>query len=202
MLKYPNSSILQTVCHSIDELLTEKSAPVIAIDGNCASGKSTLAAELARLYDGQVISMDDFFLPLDKRTAERLAEPGGNVDRERFTAEVLAPLLSGQDFAYQPYDCHSQSLKTAVNAFADKLTIIEGAYSCQPYFGSVYDLRICLTIDPELQLKRLAERNPAALPAFIECWIPLENAYLQACDIAANCDLVFDAGTDKLINEK
>ena len=154
MLKYPHSLILQTVCRRIDQILQVKAAPVIAVDGNCAAGKSTLAAELARLYDGQVISMDDFFLPPDKRTAERLAEPGGNVDRERFAAEILVPLGRGDDFSYQPYDCHSQSLKPAVKARADKLTVIEGAYSCQPYFGPVYDLRICLTIDPELQLKR------------------------------------------------
>ena len=32
--------------------------------------------------------MDDFFLPMELRTAERLEEPGGNVHYERFSAEV------------------------------------------------------------------------------------------------------------------
>ena len=33
--------------------------------------------------------MDDFFLRPEQRRPERFAEPGGNVDRERFAAEVL-----------------------------------------------------------------------------------------------------------------
>ena len=61
-------------------LLQEKGGrAVIAIDGMAASGKSTLAARLAEELDGCVIHMDDFFLPPELRTQERLSSPGGNV---------------------------------------------------------------------------------------------------------------------------
>ena len=62
---------------------------VIAIDGSCASGKSTLADEIKELFGGTVIQADSFFLPADMRTAERLSEPGGNFHRERFCDEVI-----------------------------------------------------------------------------------------------------------------
>ena len=65
---------------------------VIAIDGKCATGKTTLAARLASGLDADVIHMDDFFLPPAKRTQQRLSEPGGNVDYERFMEEVLLQL--------------------------------------------------------------------------------------------------------------
>lgn len=67
---------------------------VIAIDGPCAAGKSTLAKKLAEEIDGQVVHMDDFFLPGRLRTPARLREPGGNVHYERFQEEVLAPILA------------------------------------------------------------------------------------------------------------
>ena len=67
-----------------------KKLPVLlAIDGRCGSGKTTLAGMIAQRYRAEVIHMDDFFLQKDQRTPERLAEPGGNVDRERFRQEVI-----------------------------------------------------------------------------------------------------------------
>ena len=62
---------------------------VLAIDGMSASGKTTLAEELAEQFSGSVIHTDDFHLPFELRTEERRAQPGGNLDYERFAREVL-----------------------------------------------------------------------------------------------------------------
>lgn len=70
---------------------------ILAIDGNCCAGKSKFAAQLAERFSATVFHMDDFFLRPEQRTAERLAAPGGNVDHERFRAEVLLPLTRGED---------------------------------------------------------------------------------------------------------
>ena len=65
----------------------EKRPLVIAIDGRAASGKTTAAEQLRFILGGSAIHMDDFFLPVSLRTAERFAEPGGNVHYERFCEE-------------------------------------------------------------------------------------------------------------------
>ena len=66
-------------------------APVlVALDGRCGAGKTTLARRLQTELGCRVFHMDDFFLRPEQRTAERLARPGENVDHERFLAEVLA----------------------------------------------------------------------------------------------------------------
>ena len=84
-------------------------APVrLAIEGGSASGKTTLGKILAERYDCTVFHMDDFFLRPEQRTSERLHQPGGNVDYERFLTEVLRPLHDGQAVTYRPYDCHTQ----------------------------------------------------------------------------------------------
>ena len=80
--------ITETVKIQIDELLAEKDMILVAIDGKCTSGKTTLASKLAELYDCNVFHMDDFFLRPEQRTPERFAEVGGNVDYERFYKEV------------------------------------------------------------------------------------------------------------------
>ena len=80
----------QPLVDRIDALLDQKAFVRIAIDGNCASGKSTLGECLRQIYDANLFHMDDYFLPFARKTPERLAEPGGNVDYERFWAEVAS----------------------------------------------------------------------------------------------------------------
>ena len=41
----------------IDDLLTQKDMVIVAIDGKCTSGKTTLAAKLTEIYDCNVFHM-------------------------------------------------------------------------------------------------------------------------------------------------
>ncbi|MFR7635787.1 MAG: hypothetical protein ACLUYZ_00015 [Lachnospiraceae bacterium] len=58
--------------------------------------------------------MDDFFLRPEQRTAARLAQPGENVDHERFLSEVLQPALRGEAVTYHPFRCARQALDEPV----------------------------------------------------------------------------------------
>ena len=72
--------------------LLEKGRAVIAVDGMCAAGKSTLADDIKACFGGTVIRADSFFLPPELRSDKRLGEPGGNFHRERFCTEVVQNL--------------------------------------------------------------------------------------------------------------
>lgn len=174
--------------------LTAKSGPLlVAIDGRCASGKSTLAARLGELLDCPVFHMDDYFPRPEQRTAQRLSTPGGNIDYERFLTEILVPLRSGAgEITYRPLDCATLSLLPPISVKAGRINIIEGSYSCHPALLSNYDLRIFLTTSPEEQLRRIALRNgEEKLRQFRERWIPMEELYFTACDVAGHCDLIY-----------
>ena len=41
--------LVETIRKKIDELLTQKDMVVVAIDGKCTSGKTTMASKLAEL---------------------------------------------------------------------------------------------------------------------------------------------------------
>ena len=178
--------------HLAIEALLSCAAPVImAIDGPAAAGKSTLAAALCEEYDACVFHTDDFFLPPDMRTPDRLKEPGGNVHYERFLSEVL-PYI-GTDFTYNRYNCQT-GLNEPVHAQKKPLNIIEGAYSLHPKFAEIYGLKVFLDIDEDLQTERIVRRSPALAERFFSEWIPLERRYFEHFNIAAGCDIVLSAG--------
>lgn len=177
------------VLERIDETLKKGSA-IVAIEGGSASGKTTLSQMLGEIYDCTVFHMDDFFLRPEQRTAQRYAEVGGNVDRERFLEEVLIPLSKNQSIDYKRFDCSTFELCEPIKVTPQKLTIIEGAYSMHPELAPYYDLSVFLDISPELQRKRIAKRNsPQMAERFYNQWIPLEQTYFSKMQVRQRCHI-------------
>ena len=165
----------------------------VAIDGMCGSGKSTLGGILKERSDCNLFHMDDFFLRPFQRTRQRLLQPGGNVDYERFKEEILDRLSDREGLFYGIYDCRARRITRTAYAPCRRLNIIEGAYSGHPYFGDVYDLRIFCQVGKEEQLRRIGERNGAErLAQFQTVWIPMENQYFEACGIRERSALVIE----------
>ncbi len=174
----------------IDALLAQGPA-VIAIDGRCGSGKTTLAAALAEWYDCNVIHIDDFFLRPEQRTEQRLATPGENVDHERFLKEVLLPLQTGKSFSYCPFDCSTGTLGAPITVEPKALTVVEGSYSLHPSLRPYYRFSIFLDVDAETQMRRIVKRNALSAETFRTKWIPLEEAYFAACNVRECCDILY-----------
>jgi hypothetical protein len=167
-----NAILTALIEDAIVELMVKTKVDNVYVDDT-----TTLAAKLAEIYDCNVFHMDDFFLRPEQRTPERFAEAGGNVDYERFREEVLLPLTAHIPFSYRPFDCSSFTLSAPVPVIPKKLNIIEGTYSHHPYFGDPYDLKILLTVTPEIQRERILRRPAFLHRRFFEQWIPMENRY-------------------------
>lgn len=170
---------------------------VIAIDGRCASGKTSVARILAGGEGFKVFHMDDYFPRPEQRTPERLAAPGGNVDHERAAEEILKPLKEGAGLIrHRAYDCRLQAMREPVTEEAGDLNILEGSYSCHPALWDHYDVRIFLTVPEKVQAKRILEREGERAEAFFAKWIPMEEAYFTHFKIGERCDLVIDTGRE------
>lgn len=192
-MKSSITSAVRTIADKIAEIYNSKGSVYVAIEGNCAAGKTTLAKQLAELFNCNLFHMDDFYLTPEKRTAERLNEPGGNVDRERFLSEVLVPLSRNEDIFYKAYDCGTQSFKEPVRVTPKRVVITEGSYSCHPELYGYYDLHIFLSASPEVQMTRIVKRNGEAdAENFKNKWIPLEDKYFDAFKIKEKCELSFE----------
>lgn len=185
-----NDSAFSIILQEIQR--NEKEQLLIALDGRCASGKTTLASRLKEAINCNVIHMDHFFLRPEQRTESRFSHPGGNVDYERFLQEVAGPLRQGRAFSYRVFDCKTMGFSEDIRVEPKPVTIVEGAYCCHPSLWDFYDLHLFLNIDPQEQLRRIACRNgEQALAAFRERWIPFEEQYFNACQIRERCDYVF-----------
>lgn len=194
------SKAFEHIRDAIEKAAAGRDRFLVAIDGRCASGKSTLGRYLVRQLPAGMVLMDDFFLRPSQRTPERYAQPGGNVDRERVRAEVIDPFLHGDPISYQPFDCSRMELADRISVPAAPILILEGSYSLHPYLRDAYDLKIFLSVSPEEQQRRLLLREgPSRLKDFNERWIPLEERYFEAMNPAACADIVLD--TSEVQNE-
>lgn len=176
----------------ISSKIAENGKLLLAVEGSCASGKTTLSKAFEESFDCNIIHMDDFFLPFEKRSEERMNEVGGNVDYERFYEEVAKNLSSDSPFAYGKFSCSEGKVCEQINVTPKNLTVVEGVYSMHPTFGEIYDFKIFLDISEDTKLKRLKKRSPDKLERFINEWIPKENAYFSEFKIKEKCNLIIN----------
>ncbi len=164
---------------------------ILAIDGRCASGKSTLANKLSALTGATVIHADDFFLQPFQRTEKRLETPGENVDWERIKTQVLMPLSRGETAYYRPFDCHTMSFGKELSAAPVKVVVVEGTYGLNKELAEFYSSSVFMTVSPKIQLERITARNGReGAEMFKKKWIPLEEKYFSAYDLQNRCRYV------------
>ncbi len=192
---HPAYRVVLMDCAQLLQILLEE-PKLVAIDGPCGSGKSTLAGLLAKLYRTSPIPMDDFFLPFDLRTPERLSQPGGNVHYERFAREVLDRFEHGKPVRWNRFNC-SDGMLIPCELPCSQVTVIEGSYSHHPALREkliqLNALLVYIHVEEDEQLRRIKKRNPELLHMFETRWIPLEKNYFEAYDIQGTADLVIES---------
>lgn len=182
---------LDQLLEALAPKLQDDSPFILAIDGRCASGKTTLAQMLQQVTGASIIHLDDFFLRPEQRTPERLASPGENIDWERIICEVLKPLNNGESYHYRPFDCHTMDFKPADILQPAHLTVLEGSYSCNDHLWAYSDYHVFMKVSPEIQLQRICTRNGEdGAAVFRDKWIPLEERYFQMAQHEKRCELV------------
>lgn len=179
----------EDLCVLLKEISSEQPF-IMAIDGRCAAGKTTLAERLKKEYECNVIHIDDFYLPMQKRTEAVMQQPGGNIDFQRLTDEIFIPLTEGINAVYRPYDCHNDRYMRTQKINSNVITVIEGSYGCHPKLRNFYKLCVFMDVSKELQIERLKARNPMKLEAFKNVWIPREEKYFDTCKIRESCDII------------
>jgi uridine kinase len=164
---------------------------VIAIDGRCGSGKTTLGNKLAEIWQADILHMDDFYLRKEQRTEERYRTPGENVDHER-VEEYLKNWQKGKPFTWQKFDHRILEPGEVFLKYPRKKLVVEGSYSMHPDLRKYYDLTVFVSCSEETRYKRLKARNVQNYSMFVKRWIPLEELYFNTMNIEESCDFVFN----------
>lgn len=185
------SSLTQTIASLLE---AHPEQPVlIALDGRCGSGKTTLAAQLAEQFpDSAVFHTDDYYLPPAQRIPNWAETPCTNMDLTRLREEVLVPAQAGAAVHCRAYSCREGAYLPEQCVPPAPLYILEGSYSHHPILAGFYDLKVFVTCSKEEQARRLQAREGERYENFVRRWIPLEEAYFAQCRVEALADLLWD----------
>lgn len=186
------------IIDSINSLLKAQANLIVAIDGMSGSGKTYTAEKLKEYFDCNIIHTDDFFLPSNMRTPERLSKIGGNIHFERL-APLLKSIKKGDAPVFDRYDCKTDSFEKAEMP-PKRLTIVEGCYSLHQSLINSYDGAALFKVNGDVQLKRILDRSGAEmLKRYREEWIPMENRYFEAVNLAQLPVKVIDTSDRKIL---
>ena len=184
---------------ALTELLTAALAQqptqplVLALDGRCGSGKTTLAAQLTRQFPASIVlHTDDFYLPPAQRVPDWAHIPCANMDLTRLRTEALEPACMGQPVPYRAYSCREGQYLPVQTLPAQPLVILEGSYSHHPLLADCETVRVFLTCSKAEQTRRLQAREGERYANFAARWIPLEEAYFSQYSIEEAADFIVD----------
>lgn len=183
-----DENIKKIKCYIDENNLT--SPAVISIDGPCGGGKTTLASKVEKELGYNILHMDDFYLPFDKRNKNWMNIIAGHMDFDRLIENVLKPYVEKRKTNYISYDCHSDKYLQEIPIDLDKILVIEGSYTSHLILDKYVDVKIFVDIDKDEQKKRLTKRNPDVVDKFLTMWVPFENRYFEELKIKDGSDLV------------
>lgn len=168
---------LQHYLDSIDDF------QIIALEGKCASGKTTISSYLK---DVTIIDVDEFFLRRELKTKSRLEEPGGNIDYKLYE-ECLKKIKPNSTITYTIFDCQTQTYKDKTILVGNKVLLV-GVYSYHQKVRKHIDKLCYLIVNEQEQLNRLKQRK--LYLKFINEWVPLENKYYNSYDFIGSADIL------------
>lgn len=170
---------------------------VLALDGRCGSGKTTLADGLARQFPASIVlHTDDFYLPPAQRVRGWEKTPCANMDLIRLRDEALRPAYEGQPVLYRAYSCRAGAYQPVQELTVQPLVILEGSYSHHPLLAGYETLQVFVTCSREEQTRRLQAREGERYANFAARWIPLEEGYFAQYRIEETTDLAVDTTGD------
>ncbi|MFC1402032.1 MULTISPECIES: cytidylate kinase family protein [Streptacidiphilus] len=182
----------------------------VAIDGAPASGKTTLADELAvvlRAQDRDVIraSIDDFLVPRAQRYRRGQYSAEGCYfdahDHAALCRVLLDPLGPGGDRRFQTavYDADTDTPSSlpATTAPADAVLLFDGVFLLRPELIDRWDLRIFVSVPFEQTIDRARHRGAALASSTADIerswrhrYIPSQQLYFTTAHPTDHADII------------
>ncbi|MFI6361609.1 uridine kinase [Nocardia sp. NPDC050630] len=155
------------------------STRLVAVDGPGGAGKSTFAASLAALCNGQVVHTDDF--------ADGNNELPGWA---RLEEQLLEPISQRRSGRYQRYDWDERSLAEWHDVAPGGVLILEGVSSARAAVRDRLSLAVWIDTPRAVRLARGLERDGVHTLPLWEQWMAAEDAHFAAEHTRDHVDLI------------
>lgn len=150
--------------------LPEDAPRTVAVDGMSATGKTTLATELATILTGagrQVVpvALDDFHQPRERRHRRGRLSAQGYIedafDMASLRRLVLDPLALGDPVRPASYDLAADEPVEAgpVDVGPGTVVLVEGTFVLDVVVSDRWDLAVLVVADPGVVLERAMSRD-------------------------------------------
>ena len=135
---------------------------LITIDGPAGSGKTTLAAQIARSLEitPTVIHMDDLYNGWDRALSGDLTS--------LLKHQLIPALTSGREFSLPQFDWLINKYDEPRNYSPSPITILEGVGAGQRVMRPYTSLSIWIEVQVELGIERVLERDGFEIEAQIK----------------------------------
>ncbi len=169
---------------------------LVALDGRSGTGKSTVAAEIAALHQGQVIAADDFWSGADPGELQRLtpAERADVcIDWRRLRRVVLEPLCSGRTARWQTFNWETGAGLSDHELICPPVpvVVVDGVYSARPELAELINISVLVTLEDRLRKVRLVRREGEAyMTRWHSLWDPAEDYYFASVRPPESFDVV------------
>ena len=167
------------------DLCSEKSHPVIAIDGPAGAGKTTLAHEiflaLSPKMSVNVIHMDDLYDGWENALTNDLTQ--------------ILQYLSAQHQSQQPanlsrYSWATSSFDPAEVIEPADLLILEGVGSGDKSLQDQFAALIWIDIDPNIGVQRVTERDGPGVTNQMQKWLGTQQQYFSQHSTREKADFI------------
>ncbi|MCL2051174.1 MAG: hypothetical protein FWG91_05540 [Lachnospiraceae bacterium] len=166
----------ESITNLTAQILKNAPKPLILIDGNGGSGKTTLAKHFVNALNANLVSTDDICWGIDP------------VDWDQEMLEgIIYPWLNGEIIAYRPTGWVRENRPGFIGVDAKKPLIIEGMGACRKTLRKLSDYSVWVDTEPEIARKRLIERDLAkgenggtleSVTKFTDWWDSLLHPFL------------------------
>ena len=170
---------------ALQDLCSQKTHPIIAIDGSAGAGKTTLAQEiflaLSPKMSVNVIHMDDLYNGWDNALTDDLSE--------------ILQYLSAQHQSQEPtkisrYNWATSSFEPPEEMAPADLLILEGVGSGDKSLQDQFAALIWIDIDPEIGVKRVIERDGPGVRIQMQKWLGTQQQYFSQHSTREKADFI------------
>ncbi len=171
--------------------LTSSNSPigkthVICIDGRAGAGKTTLAAQLAKAFDGSIqIHMDDLYQGWTNALGPALTQT---------LLEIIAAQRSSKALSLPIFDWNLGKFASSRVIPPCKILFLEGVGSAQRKVREFASTTIWLDIESEIGIQRVLERDGFQIENQMRNWQIAQESHFRSDKTRENAHFIVSTG--------